>query len=589
MRCVAVSIRRRNEILGPLAPHESLSADVVQRLSARQVKGNPWLNTLIDAQLGLAKLSMGADKEALELLKRSLTIGGRLDHPLTAMSLVEIGKLALAAKEYEQAVTSFYEATFPAAQFYQPDVLEEAFDLAAKAQLLAGSRSIFPPLQPAAAWTRSNRMDRASASILLSAAENAALLNQTKSAMGLLKQSKTAMNRSDLPKTSLGTRLSYDNALVAFQSGDAGSGTASLTVALKQNIKSSPRLFQIARAVKLQRAKATSPRVASLLYQEVLREPTDQDWALAPFETLTYCTTPQLDAMQAWLALVIERNEIDAMVQVSDRIRRNKFFAQLPLGGRLLALRWVLTGPRALMNKAARQQRQVLLEKFPPVAAGFQQMAQIQQALGALPSAAETPDDIRRYEQYSQQLVLIAEQLESRLLEIALRPEPATRLFPPIRTVDEIQSKLKPGQAVLIFINAPSKLQAVLLSAGKQYKSWPIKAPARIRKNLVTLMQAIGNYNKNQVLDASLLTDDKWKSDAAQLFSSFKEGLSEQSLQSIQELTIVPDGFLWYLPFEILQTADQSGFAAFDRANQDSLCANRGTRERRPPTGPNGR
>ena len=129
------------------------------------MKGNNWINTLVDTQQGLAKLSTGANQEALQLLKGSLTIGGRFDHPLTSMALVEIGKLALAAEEYEQAAASFYEATFPAAQFNQADVLEEAFVLAAKAHRLAGGKSVFPPLQAAAIWTDKNRMQRASAAI----------------------------------------------------------------------------------------------------------------------------------------------------------------------------------------------------------------------------------------------------------------------------------------------------------------------------------------------------------------------------------------------------------------------------------------
>ncbi|MCP4194038.1 MAG: CHAT domain-containing protein [Planctomycetaceae bacterium] len=559
MRCIGVSIRRRNEILGPLAPQEALSAEVVNRLSTRQVKGNNWINVLVDTQLGLAKLSTGADQEALRLLKSSLTIGGRLDHPLTGMALVEIGKLALAAEEYEQAAASFYEATFSAAQFNQADVLEEAFVLAAKAHRLAGGKSVFPPLQAAAIWTDKNRMERASAAILMAAAETTALLNQPQAAVGLLKQSKAAMNRSDLPKSNLGTRLIYDNALVAFQLGDSTSGLTNLNLALKQKERDSLRLFRIARTTQLQRAKIFSPRVASLLYAKVLREPTDKDWILNPFETLTYCVSPQEGAMRAWLSLAIERDETDAMVEVSDRIRRNRFFMQLPLGGRLLALRWVLAAPQALLGKEARQQRKNLLEKFPTVANIFQKMTQIEQSLKALPATTESADEIRQYEEYSKQLASLAAQQEAHLLEIALRPEPATRLFPPIRTVESIQSQLRPGQAVLILIDAPKEIQAVLLSAGKQYTSWKIKAPARIKKNLVTMMQTMGNYNKNQVLDAPLLTDEKWKATAEQLFSSFQKGLSEKNLQSIQELTIVPDGFLWYLPFEILQAPTKKG------------------------------
>ncbi len=563
MRCVGLSIRRRNEILGPLAPYESLTGDITRHLSRRQVNGN-WISVITDVQLALAQLGSGGEKakEAVNTLKASLAINQTFDHPLTAMALIEIGKRSLAAKEYPQALASFYEATFSAAQFRQADVLEEAFTWATKAHLLAGSTNMYPPLQAAAKWTQSNRMDRAAASILLSAAENAALLNQPRLAKPFLAQASGAMRRNDLSRTAVGTRLLYNTAFVAFQTGDVAKGNSSLEAAIQQNTKSSPRIFRVTRALALSRLKDTSPRVSGLMFNRVLREPNNTDWQLNPLDTLTYCLTPQTEALNVWLELGIERDEVETIVQVNDLIRRNKFYTQLKLGGRLLALRWILNAPVELLDTTAQEQRQALLKKFPALAENIAQIQASQRDLQELPSTTNAPDEIHRYEKVATQIKSLAAAQEQKLLEIALRPEPSKRIFPPRRSVDNIQGKLKPKQAVLIIVMGKKRARAILLTEGNKYRAWPLRAPTSVKRTVMNLTQAIGNYKTNHVLEASLLTDDAWKKDANQLFRTVFAGLEEnerkQFLESTEELVIVPDGFFWYLPFELLQTPTSS-------------------------------
>ena len=146
----------------------------------------------------------------------------------------------------------------------------------------------------------------------------------------------------------------------------------------------------------------------------------------------------------------------------------------------------------------------------------------------------------------------IAGRLEEQLWVIAVRPEAASRMFPPLRTLDQIQSSLKPGQTAIIYTLTKRRSFAVLLSAGKKYESWSVKVPARTRRMIGELLQTIGNYDKNQVLPASLLTDDAWKERARAVYAAVGQGLTPKVFESTEELIIVPDGFLWYLPFELL-------------------------------------
>ena len=368
MRCIAVSLRRRNEILGPVAASNSLSANLVKSLSTRQVTGNHWINQLVQTQLGLAQAGVGQTDEAMRTLERSLTIGGRIDHPLTGVGLLELGKLALSKKQLDVAARCFFEASFPAASYSQADVLEEALSLGAKTHMLLGAKELYAPLEPTAIWARSRRMQRAEASILLAAARTAAQLDQNQKASALLNQSRRAMGRGDLPGSDLGARWQYQSAVVAFQTGNSRAGNSALKAAMKVRANSLPRSFQTNLTLVGHENRSISPRVAGSLFARLMSEPSDIDWSLDPFDALQFCMSPRQEALETWLEIAIDRNEFDVAVEISDMIRRHKFFQQLPLAGRLVGLRWILFAPEELLDDSARKKRQDLLSRYPGVA-----------------------------------------------------------------------------------------------------------------------------------------------------------------------------------------------------------------------------
>ena len=70
-----------------------------------------------------------AEREAMELLQQAHMIGGRLDHPLTPLALVELGRLAQNKNELELAQRYYFEASMSAAAYEQPDLVEEGAPL----------------------------------------------------------------------------------------------------------------------------------------------------------------------------------------------------------------------------------------------------------------------------------------------------------------------------------------------------------------------------------------------------------------------------------------------------------------------------
>ena len=172
----------------------------------------------------------------------------------------------------------------------------------------------------------------------MSAAENYAALNDGNRAGGLLERAAVVMRRREFTQGELGARFQFVSAQAGFLKGDAKRGAAALADALKYENRSSKRLFQILLADRLSTSGAITTRQAGLLYADVLRDPTPQDWSQDPLESLAVLTIPHVLPYEHWLNLVLDRKELDVALRISESLKRHRFYTSLPLGGRLLNL-----------------------------------------------------------------------------------------------------------------------------------------------------------------------------------------------------------------------------------------------------------
>ena len=158
VRCTALAIRRRAEIMGPTSRHDPLLTQVISTLSARPAPPRHWAQAWISAQLGLAYSAAGRKEEAVAELNKSLLAGG-MDHMLTSTSLLELGKLAFESQEYQAAATYFLESSLSAAVLAnqdptQYDIIAEALRWGMITHVVTGQKGIYPPLLPASVWAR---------------------------------------------------------------------------------------------------------------------------------------------------------------------------------------------------------------------------------------------------------------------------------------------------------------------------------------------------------------------------------------------------------------------------------------------------
>lgn len=558
VRCTGLALYRRWELMGPAGEHSPTTKSIVEALSHRSAPANHWSQVWIEAQLGLAQACAGKRAEAIAHLRRAIVTHGEFDHPLTPVVLLALGRLFLEDNRLEAASNYFLEASLAGAAFAQPDVIDEALRHGMTTHLVGGARGAYPPLVRAAPWARSRGFDALQASLLVAASESYAYAGENGQAGKLLDEARRAMARSDMRGGEVGARFQFTSALVNFQSGQTGAGSKALDDALRHQKQASHRLLHISLADSALTGGTISPRVAKDLFAVVLREPAPADWALDPLDTLAVQLSPLTLPMEHWFETALARKDAELAVEISERIRRRRFLSALPLGGRLLSLRWIMEAPKEALAESAVLQRQDLLVKYPHYAELKAQGDAVRAKLAALDIAPADAAALQSQKKLYAQWQQISASQEAVLQQIAVRREPAEIVFPPVRKMKDIQSTMSQGQIVLSYFGTTRGMRVFIFTADK-FNTWLVEDFDKVSKNISQLLKEMGHRDGNQPLTADDLRSDAWKKPAAELLGQLLNNPRPEFWDDYRELVVVPDGPLWYLPFESLQIKSEGG------------------------------
>ncbi len=557
VRCTALAMKRRQELLGPIAQHDPLSAELAVLFARRPGDHrNPWTEAWVDAEVGMAYASSGQSGQAVGYLKRSLAMSGEYDHGLTPMLLLELGQLATEAGEYKAALKYFEEASYSAVEFGDFTTLEESFRYGQQAYYLAdpSAKTQFPPLAAASAWARTRGQElRASLQLLI--AESDLLAGKSAAAASALGDAKSSLGTRTMGKCEFGSRLNYLAAILHYQAGKVADGDKSIADSLTWQKTGSKWLFQIGLADGFVSGKYGAPlgsHRALTLYETLLRDPTPLDWAARPLDSLAVLTWPHPLIYEHWFENTLQSG-LELSMEVADRTRRHRFLSSLPLGGRLLALRWVLESPIETLDRTQQLQRTDLLTRYPKYKELSQQVRKLRDELAGVPLAADNAVAQKKQNDILTEIGKLSAQQEVLIREIGLRREAADLVFPPLRATKEIQATLQPRQLMLIFFSTASNTYACLLSKDR-YASWKIESPQTVEKRAAILLRTMGNFDSNREIQQTQL-DDAWRTAARDVSDALLAGSKVNLSENIDELIIVPDGFLWYLPFEVLPVA----------------------------------
>ncbi len=554
---------RRQQLLGPLVTYDPFNDELISVTSRRQGPTNHWTEAWLDELQGFAYAAGGKTGQALAMLNRSLLVQGQFDHPLSSLAQLELGNLALAAGDLKTAATHFEEASYSAVDFPDADVLEEAFSGWYQTQLLSGSSESFEQvLTAASAWAGHAKLHELQASLALSVAESLAMRGKTQPATAVLDELKPVLARRTMAQCGIGSRFQYLTAMTQYQRGQVSTGDSSLTSALAWQKDGSKWLYQISVADHLCKTNPGGrfqPRTAMTLYELLLHDPTAGDWSMRPLESLAVMSTPQPTVYEHWFEFAAQLSDAHAAkvaLDVADLARRQRFLTTQPLGGRLLAFRWLLESPDDSLSNAAKVQRQELLTRFPKYAETSQKAHELRADLTQAATADKPENQKDLAAKYSELASLSASQ-EALLHEMAVSREPAEILFPPIRKAKEVQQNLAQGQLLLAFYATNHGTYAWLFSNEKS-QQWKINNPAQLDRRISALLCAVGNADASRELTEAQLADVSWKQAASDVLEALLQGSKITFSEDSAEVTIVPDGMLWYLPFELLPLGSES-------------------------------
>ncbi len=559
LRCNALAMRRRMELLGPLAPVDPMTKDLLNLWSRRPGPPNHWSQCWIDLMLGLAMQADGRLDEAIPMLTRSATAAGQYDHPMTAYALIELGRLALSRGDFAAAQGFFHEATFPAVVYPDAAALEEAFRWAALAHLLSGAQGVYPPSVPAAAWARTKRLRQVQASLALSSAELQAAAGNWSAVSALLDEAQSAFARTDLAAGRLADRWNFLRAVMLLHAGNIKDGEAALSTSLGGMRTRSLWLFQLGRlstiytSGRITMRGPITPKTAMELYGILLRDPTRLDWAVDPLESLTVTATPHPALFEQWFLIAWERNLTDEALQIAERAKRHRFEAVLPLGGRLDAVRRLIAAPEEELSSAARVERTNVLGKYPALAAMMRESQEMYARLRAMPLPPADNAGWQTLGQALDQWAATNGSIEALLRSVAVGRETAGERFPPVLPTKEIQRRLPQGTVLLSFFAIGNDLYGFMHTQDR-YEAWRVRGGvAPVARQLAALLQQLGQYDANREFSIKEAADTTWKNTAESILDAITSGSKADLAAEFGELIIVPDGALWHLPFELLQ------------------------------------
>ena len=550
MRCVALCLHRRRYIKGPVAKIDPLTSQIVRGLQNGVAGDGSVLGSYNGVCLGIAYASQEEYAKASQILKRSLKLSGGLDHTLTPVGLLETAYIGLSNDNDSVASTLALEASYSAAVFNQYDLVSEALTVGTMVHLKT-NRSVYPPLRNSIAWAQQNDANLMQANSMVRLAECFSEAGELNLSQKTLQQTSRVMNRRNtLSQSVVGARSKYVTALNQFLAADFVGGSKTLNAAIKHFSSGSLWLYRLQLADQLAVSGNATPRQVDQMYETLLHDPTEFDWKVDPFEAITFLATPHVASMERWFETSITRRDMRQAFDIAELIRRHRFFANLPMGGRLMAFRWLLHAPASALSKTALKERADFFNRNSKYKLSVDRAAELETQLKQIPLDAEpkSEDAIQRTKLIDE-LAKISATQETILGSMALRREPAEMVFPPSYSEAQIRNTIRPDQLALVTIATGKGYHIFSLNqTALQYVTF-VKTRV-MHREVASFLKAIGG-NQSSV-DNKQITSKDWQKESKAIAEVLFAKVLPSQWSGVKEVVVVPDGALWYLPFEAL-------------------------------------
>jgi hypothetical protein len=142
---------------------------------------------------------------------------------------------------------------------------------------------------------------------------------------------------------------------------------------------------------------------------------------------------------------------------------------------------------------------------------------------------------------------------------------PSESAFPPLLSTKDLSARIPEGTLVFSYLATSSNVHAFALTRDR-YGHFIVSQPAKVKADVAELLRGLGLVDRTQAVDSEDLANEEWKKTAERLARQLTNDTKPDDWAKYKELVIVPDGVLWYLPFEVLQVPAAEGKEAiFDK------------------------
>jgi len=560
LRCQAIALRRRFQLLGSLAKHSPLSKPLLDAFTINTVGQNEIVHCSIEICRALAMIGLGERAVASKLLIQNLSLANGLDHPLTSIALLAIADLAVESNELLVAEERAIEASIVAGRAGQLDHLSEAIEYLSEIGFADGHDiAIGKMLQQIVAWSSTKsrmvairgQVEWARLSALVGDIEGAKKHCNAATTMLLPKQ--VVMPRAEAV-------IRYSLAKVAFLEGNVSEGISTFyeSVAFLRGSGSgigSPPLFQLDMALHLTKSNHLPDAVAEAILTQLLNPPATGHWRVQPLEQLLWLMADKTEVVEQLLAIQLRtRRDAELVTSIDDAIRR-RYRRIGELESRVFDLQMIFHGDSRFLNTVSSGEAKQLRKQFPALDQNATKIVELLAPLLANPkwdTRKWSEEETRRWDS----AVRLSAVQESMFWAAAIGPVVISEIFPPRHSQQGLDKALQTGDAVLLFASIGKSLRGYLLTAGK-WRSWEILEAnaaslkvSKIRSEWQGLEQPprskpnLGNASKPKIIELVSLRD--------QLFP--KEIWAE--LNGAERWIVVPDQWIWNVPFELLPMSD---------------------------------
>lgn len=550
MRGIAIALYRRGVIFGEITGEFEVADQTLQAILYPPDFNLPVGRALIGSMRGCGKFAAGETEELASDIAKAASLPGGV-HPLTPILLLAGARQAALTDQPAIAVSLSIRAAAAASALGQPEWVGEGLMIAAGC---VDSRTA-APLQAsasAAAIAHQRRGRFASMGALAAAADAALTAGDAAAATAHLSQLRTLLGNRDLQQPRLSAQADYLLALAAASGGASlGDGSGQVDEPLARvfafatsggvplrrgavarraggTAASTPRLFQLAFVTADARNRGLAGRAVEARLTGYVNEPPIGVWRNDPVDALAFVAFDRSGLAAGQFGAAIKRGSPEQLLPQVDAVLRSRFLTGLPLGGRIQQIRSTVGTNRSLISPAAA----AWVDNPPP---RLRAMSEILALPAAPPATAEA--------------IARARQLESLATTLALSrvSVPSTAPRPLVDSQD--LSQLPAGHGLLAFVDIGSGIVCVL-SSGQKLEVWTAPASRMVANDVAKVLRGIGVGNRKSTAGGE--SGDSWKADAAALRQKLIPNDKLELVESLKQLTIVPDGPLWYLPFELL-------------------------------------